>query len=48
MLLGDFNYTNIFELFPKLKYKMKCVYEKEKTRKDKQIYYILTTNRYKT
>lgn len=48
ILLGDFNYTNIFELFPKLKDKMKCIYENEKTRKDKQIDYILTTNRYKT
>lgn len=42
ILLGDFNYTNIFELFPNLKDKMKCVYEHEKTRKDKQIDYILT------
>ena len=48
ILLGDFNYTNIFELFPKLKDKMKCVYKNENTRKDKQIDYILTTNRYKT
>ncbi len=48
ILLGDFNYTNIFELFPNLKEKMKCVYENQKTRKDKQIDYILTTNRYKT
>lgn len=43
IVLGDFNYTNIFELFPNLKDKMKCVYENEKTRKDKQIDYILTT-----
>ncbi len=43
ILMGDFNYTNIFELFSKLKDKMRCVYENEKTRKDKQIDYILTT-----
>lgn len=48
ILLGDFNYTNIFELFPNLKDRMKCVYENEKTRQDRQIDYILTTNRYKT
>lgn len=48
ILLGDFNYIDIFELFPNLKEKMKCVYKNEKTRKDKQIDYILTTNRYKT
>lgn len=33
IVLGDFNYTNIFELFSNLKYKMKCVYEDENTRK---------------
>ena len=43
ILMGDFNYINIFELFSKLKDKIKCVYENEKTRKDKQIDYILTT-----
>lgn len=43
ILMGDFNYTNIFELLPKLKEKMNCVYENEKTRKDKQFDYILTT-----
>lgn len=44
ILLGDFNYTNIFELFPNLKDKMKSVYENKETRKEKQIDYILTTN----
>lgn len=48
ILLGDFNYANIFKLFPNLKDKMKCVYENENTRKDKQFDYILTTNRYKS
>lgn len=47
ILLGDFNYTNIFELFSNLKDKMKCVYENENTRKDKQIDYILTTKNIK-
>ena len=43
ILMGDFNYQNIFELLPKLKDKMKCVYENEKTRKDKQFDHILIT-----
>ena len=47
ILLGDFNYTYIFELFLNLKDKMKCVYEDKNTRKDKQIDYILTTKNIK-
>lgn len=44
ILMGDFNYTNIFALFSELRNKMKCVYENEKTRKEEQFDYILTTN----
>lgn len=44
IFLGDFNYENIFKLFPKLKDKMKLTYEKQKTRKDKQFDNILITN----
>lgn len=47
IVLGDFNYTNIFELFSNLKDKMQCVYEDENTRKNKQIDYILTTKNIK-
>ena len=47
ILLGDFNYTYIFELFLNLKDKMKCVYEDKNTRKDKQIDYIITTKNIK-
>ena len=47
IVLGYFNYTNIFELFSNLKDKMKCVYEDENTRKNKQIDYILMTKNIK-
>ena len=44
IVLGDFNYENIYELLPGLKEKMIAVYEYEKTRKDKQFDWILTTS----
>lgn len=43
IVLGDFNYENIYELLPELKEKMNSVYSNEKTRKDKQFDWILTT-----
>lgn len=47
ILLGDFNYSQIYELFPNLKGKMNCIYENQNTRKGKQVDYILVTNNIK-
>lgn len=38
-----YNFTNVFELMPKLKERLILVYENQKTRRDKQFDHILTT-----